>query len=144
MFEWVSLWWTNKSLSGPARNAPNDGKNIKELIEQKPDTVLLVSQSEINNIRNKLKKTVQNEPYKTETPKLFLDLNKVFQQGNDKYFENIRKKREEKKPKINIDLEKASDQLAEESKKIASELNKVLDEIKVGTIQIDNQEFEKL
>lgn len=146
MLSWVSSWWINRSLSGPARNAPNDGKNIKEIMEQKPANVLLVSPNEINNIRNKLKKTVQNEPYRSETPKLLLDLNNVFNQGNDKYFETVRKRREENlnKPKIDINIENELDKLMEESEKIAVELNKVLNEITVGPICIGDQEFEKL
>jgi len=146
MFNWVSSWWTNKSISGPARNAPNDGKNIKELIDQKPTNVVLVSPNEINNVRIKLKKTIPNTPFRSETPKLFVDLENVFSQGNDKYFQNIRKHREENKykEKIDIDIEKALDQLKEESEKMVIELNKVLNEVMVGTINIDNQEFEKL
>lgn len=97
MLSWVSSWWTNKSLSGPARNAPNDGKNIKELLQQKPVSIPLLSQQEISNARNNLKKITPNKPYESEPGQLKIALTQVFAQGNETYFNNFRKRREQSK-----------------------------------------------
>jgi hypothetical protein len=61
MFSWISSWWSTSAISGPARNAPNEGKNIKEIISQKPAEVSILTQEEIIAVKNNLRKTVTRE-----------------------------------------------------------------------------------
>ena len=55
MFSWVTSWWKLGSrpiqghIAGPARNAPNDGHNIKEFIEEQKDQAKLASLMEITS-----------------------------------------------------------------------------------------------
>lgn len=57
MFSWITSWWSSSAISGPARNAPNEGKNIKEIIDQKPAEVSILTQEEIIAVKNNLRKT---------------------------------------------------------------------------------------
>jgi|SRR6516162_5034219 hypothetical protein len=51
-------WFTNYFYtwySGPARNAPNDGINIKKFIESKPADIKLIAVHDLTDVKNKLK-----------------------------------------------------------------------------------------
>lgn len=93
MFSWVTSFWSKTHVSGPARNAPNNGENIKTIIDNKPPTVVSVTQKEIENTIKNLRKTVINEPYKSAPSSLELELASVFELGNSNYFELMRIKR---------------------------------------------------
>jgi hypothetical protein len=98
MFGWVTSWWSTGSFTGPARNAPNDGKNIKAIFDQRPKQVMVVTEEEIGTIRKGLKKTQINAmPPKSQKPPIMAELDNVFGQGNMSYFEMLRKRRESAK-----------------------------------------------
>ena len=101
MISWVTSWWTSGAFSGPARNAPNEGKNIKAFFDQRPRQVIVVTDVEIQNIRKCLKKAQTNtSPPKSHKPPIMKELDTVFEQGQVGYFETVRKRREEAKMKV--------------------------------------------
>lgn len=74
MFSWVTSWWKSKStpiqgtILGPARNAPNDGINIKEFIEEQSKQVIsseiisttsVITNDELKSVKKSLS---QNAP----------------------------------------------------------------------------------
>ena len=74
MFSWVTSWWKSKStpiqgtILGPARNAPNDGINIKEFIEEQSkqansseiaSTASVINNDELKSVKKSLS---QNTP----------------------------------------------------------------------------------
>lgn len=74
MFSWVTSWWKSKStpiqgtILGPARNAPNDGINIKEFIEEQSkqanSSEIISTTSAITNdeLKSAKKSLSQNAP----------------------------------------------------------------------------------
>lgn len=94
MLSWIASWWSTKSFTGPARNAPNNGQNIKELFEQKPASVIVLTDKEIQSVRSTLKKTeINSDPPSIVIPPIMMSLNNVFQQGNENYFESVKQRR---------------------------------------------------
>lgn len=94
MFNWITSWWTNGLLSGPARNAPNDGVGIKELIAQKPPQVVSVTDSDLKQAIDNLKKAEINLiSFVSDKPPVLLELHKVFGTGNKDFFSVIKQKR---------------------------------------------------
>jgi len=94
MLSWVSSWWVQPSSAvvGPARNAPNGGIDIRKFFEQKATQVMLVSEDEIVAQRNALRKTIINErPPLSQRPRLFEELDQIFQMGYKAHFEARRK-----------------------------------------------------
>jgi hypothetical protein len=83
-------------FSGPARNAPNDGLNIKLQFEQLPQ-MIIVSDGDLKKAINNLRKTKVNANPATfnEVP-IHSELKSVFTKGTNDYFESIRKRRESK------------------------------------------------
>jgi len=59
MLSWITNYFYTW-YAGPARNAPNDGINIKKLIESKPDLKLLAV-DELTKTKNNLKKVEQTK-----------------------------------------------------------------------------------
>jgi hypothetical protein len=143
MFDWIRIWWygTNNSLSHAARNAPNEGVGIKELIDNKPADVKIITagelinkKNELKNLeepkymilsneeilmqRNRLKKISSSEPVKLNTkPRTLMnEINEIMQTGNKTYFENLRKRREEKRDIIVNILEVKMGGFIEETK----------------------------
>ena len=81
-------------LTGPARNAPNEGQHIKQLFDHKPSSVTLLTTNDILRARSALKKTnINSNPIAIEIPPLIGSLHAVFQQGNNDYFESVRRRR---------------------------------------------------
>jgi hypothetical protein len=64
MISWITSFIYNTIYSGPARNAPNDGINIKKYIDEKPPEVKLISGDDLIQIKQQLKK-VEEQPIKT-------------------------------------------------------------------------------
>lgn len=91
MFNFINDWWTGSNFTGPARNAPNNGKNIKELFEHRPAQVIIVTNDQVVNIRNNLRKTIVNDKQEFIGTPIMVELNSVFQQGNSSYFEKCNK-----------------------------------------------------
>ena len=66
-------------LTGPARNAPNDGQHIKQLFDHKPSSVTLLTTNDILKARSALKKTsINSNPIEIKIPPLIGSLHAVF------------------------------------------------------------------
>ena len=65
MISWISDWIYTIIYSGPARNAPNDGKNIKQILEQKPPDINAITANDLLYLKEKLKK-VEEVPKKED------------------------------------------------------------------------------
>lgn len=117
MLDWVTSWWSTDTFTGPARNAPNDGKEIKTLLDQCPEQVLMVTETEIHEVRKNLRKTqINSMPRILHEPPIIVELNSVFRQGNANYFEMIRKCR--RNNKINTDTIEEFQKLSDDSENI--------------------------
>ena len=94
MLDWISTLWNNTIYGGPTRNAPNGGNNIKQLIDNKPATVILLLETDIINRKEKLKPIVVNcdRPIIKKMP-LMIDFDNVFDQGYNQYLQEVCKKR---------------------------------------------------
>ena len=93
MLGWVGSWWSVGSFTGPARNAPNDGINIKKLFDQRPKQVITLSEAEVKQELKKLRPTKINAvPPLTHKPPIMQEFEDVFANGYKNYFE-ARKKR---------------------------------------------------
>lgn len=90
MFSWVTNWWSSESFTGPARNAPNQGINIKYLFDQRPKQVIVVTDDQIKSIMAGLKKIEPNStpPESQDTP-IMKELDDVFKRGNKNFFESL-------------------------------------------------------
>lgn len=98
MFNWFASFFDNNLLYGPGRNAPG---NIRQLLEQKPVQVILVSKQEIDNQRKQLKPTIINEhPPLSNKPAIMCELDNVFENGYSNYFEKLRQRKEKKEEKV--------------------------------------------
>lgn len=93
MLGWISSWWSI-DVSGPARNAPNGGKGIKQLFEQRPQQVMIVGEDVIQETLRGLRKTIINErPPLSQKPAIMQELDSVFSQGARNFFEARRLQR---------------------------------------------------
>jgi hypothetical protein len=87
MLNWIYDWFSG-SLFYPARNAPNDGHDIKKFIENKPQEVHLISSDDITKIKNSLHKTdVPERPTSFPGSPLMMEFDSVFQMGYKNFFE---------------------------------------------------------
>lgn len=127
MFDWIRDWWygDNKtvSLSHAARNAPNEGIGIKELIANKPAEIRIITASELATAksqlkepahiilsheeilmqRNRLRKTVSEPVISSSGPRtLMTEINEIMQTGNRTYFDNLRKRKEKRDIVVSI------------------------------------------
>lgn len=92
MFYWIVDWFYG-SYSGPARNAPNSGHDIKKFIENKPPEVTLISPEDINNVIQKLNKVPEIEKSSFSATPLMTEFNNVFSMGYKQYFEEKKLKK---------------------------------------------------
>lgn len=70
--------------NAPARNAPNNGKNIRNLIEHKPVHITLISEAEIKKALSNLKQPViVTHPPLPQRPTLLSELNELFLNTKD-------------------------------------------------------------
>lgn len=91
MLAWVSSLWLSEGFSGAARNAPNNGINIKTLFDQRPKQVMTVSEEEVRETLKSLKKTVINAvPPLSQKPPIMAEFDEVFTMGHKEYFERKR------------------------------------------------------
>ena len=85
---WVSSWWSVGSFTGPARNAPNNGIDIKKLFDQRPKQVILLSADEVKQELKKLRPTKINAiPPISNRPPIMQEFDNVFNQGYKQFFE---------------------------------------------------------
>lgn len=97
MLSWFTSFWTDELSSGPARNAPNNGFNIKEIFDQRPKQVITLSAEEVQEKLRSLKPTVINaNPPVSNKPPLMKEFDDVFTSGYKEFLEAQRKKRSEK------------------------------------------------
>lgn len=91
--------WSNTFFAGPARNAPDNGINVKELLKSAPPTCGLVSAEQVQEIKSALKPITPNKPYVSPKPPLIADFDRVFSMGIDRYFDEL-KRRQNNPPTI--------------------------------------------
>ena len=87
MYAWLQSWFYAPVLSGPARNAPCAGIDIKKFIEEKAPEVNIITQNDIVEAKRNL---VHVEPKNTFTPytsPLIAEFNTVFEMGYKNFFE---------------------------------------------------------
>lgn len=89
------------NFTGPARNAPNEGINIKTVLQQQLSQVIVVSGDDLSKVINRLRKTKinANPPPSHEVP-IHQELKNIFEGGKSLYFESIRKKRDTPKSEM--------------------------------------------
>lgn len=90
MLAWITNWWSSNNFSGPARNAPNDGKKIKSLFDQRPKQVIIITSDEIKTAISKLKKVDKINTQKSTNNPMFEELYSVFQKGIKNYFNDLK------------------------------------------------------
>ena len=94
MLGWVSSWWSVGSFPGPARNAPNNGIDIKKLFDQRPTQVISLSEADVKQELKKLRPTITNAvPPISNKPPLMQEFDDVFNKGYKDYFEVRKRKR---------------------------------------------------
>lgn len=104
MLGWITSWWGSDLASGPARNAPNNGKNIKQLFEQRPQQVIIVTADVITQTLNGLRKTVINEiPPISQKPAIMQEFDNIFSQGVQAYL-RIKRQQRPSSPSISVSL----------------------------------------
>ena len=94
MISWFTDWIYSVVYSGPARNAPNDGINIKKYIEEKPPNIKTITPDELTSIIVKLHKIEPNshKPTPYISP-IMNEFQTVFNIGCLNYLEQKRKSR---------------------------------------------------
>lgn len=128
MFSWVTSWWRTNSEQGaviaPARNAPNDGRDIKTFLNNEiarrhaqeststsapksvedskpPANIIIVTCNDIQQIRQRLRKIPDDyERAKPQVPPLFGEINDIFSEGREAAFRKLREKREARKKRL--------------------------------------------
>jgi hypothetical protein len=92
MLTWVASFFTG-AFAGPARNAPNGGKNIKALIKENPPA-LTPSDKDIQHVKSVLKPTVVNaeRPVVRKMP-LLEEFDNVFDKGWKEFLTGARGRR---------------------------------------------------
>ena len=93
MFSWLNSFWVNQNFPGPARHAPNNGYNIRALLEQRPQCIVVVTEKEIKDTLSSLKKTKINAipPLSNKNP-LMKEFDGVCEIGFKEYFERRKQK----------------------------------------------------
>lgn len=92
MLSWLSSWFYSPVLSGPARNAPCAGIDIKKFIETKAPEMTFISQSDIVNAKKSLVHVEQHATPTVYTSPLMAEFNNVFEMGYKNYFEKKKSK----------------------------------------------------
>ena len=91
MISWISEW-LYAIYSGPARDAPNNGVNIKKYIEDKPPDIKTITCDDVKEAIDKLKPvTIKDKPLIYTSP-LMAEFNTVFDMGYKNYFQKKKSK----------------------------------------------------
>ncbi len=90
MISWITDWLYTV-YSGPARNAPNNGVNIKKYIDEKPPDVKTITSEDVKEALNNLKPISATEKPMIYTSPLMNEFNTVFTMGYKNYFEQKKK-----------------------------------------------------
>ncbi len=96
MFSWITEWfytvYSSPTITGPARNAPNNGLDIKKYIEEKPPDVKMITSDDVKGQLGKLKPVVPIEKANVYTSPLITEFNQVFDLGYKTYFQKKKSK----------------------------------------------------
>lgn len=96
MFSWITEWfytvYSSPTITGPARNAPNNGLDIKKYIEEKPPDIKMITSDDVKEQLEKLKPVVHNEKASVYTSPLITEFNEVFNVGYKEYFQKKKSK----------------------------------------------------
>jgi hypothetical protein len=97
MLGWATSWWSSENFTGPARNAPNSGINIRQLFDQKPTQVMILSQEQVIEVISGLRPTKINAmPPLSDKPPIMKDFDNVFECGYKNYFQQLKEQRKSK------------------------------------------------
>ena len=93
MFSWITEWFYTYStpVTGPARNAPNNGVDIKKYIDEKPVDVIIITCADVKEAKENLKPVVNVEKPTNYTSPLIAEFNQVFEMGYKNYFDQKKK-----------------------------------------------------
>jgi hypothetical protein len=93
MLNWIYNWFST-TYHYPARNAPNNGIDVKKFIENKPSEVKLISLEDINNIKNNLHKIeIPERPSDFPGSPLMTEFHNVFNMGYKNFLEQRKSSR---------------------------------------------------
>lgn len=92
MIAWLSSWFYSPVISGPARNAPCAGIDIKKFIEAKAPEMTFITESDIVNAKKSLVHVEQKQTSVTYTSPLMAEFNSVFEMGYKNYLERKKSK----------------------------------------------------
>ena len=92
MFSWLSTFLPSSDIIyGPGRNAPDGGKNIRQVLDQRATQVMSVPPEVIIEIKSTLRKTIINSrPPLSTKPPIMKEFDDVFTLGHKNYFEKLR------------------------------------------------------
>lgn len=149
MFAWITSWWRSEQgpVIAPARNAPNDGRDIKTFLTEEiarrqarnntstettssnnnnsKSTIIIVTTSDIQLIRQRLRKVPDTyERAKPHVPPLHREMNDIFSDGREAAFRKLREKRDARKrltdqSNVNVTEEHPNKDIAQEVKEFA-------------------------
>lgn len=90
MLNWLLSWFVtiDQKSSGPARNCPHE--NVKAFVENKPADMIIISELEVREARNKLHKVGCVEKSDYYTSPLMKELNNVFKMNYKTFLEHKR------------------------------------------------------
>lgn len=93
MLSWITSWWST-SFSGPARNAPDGGKNIKVVLAQKPIHIKTITSDQLLERISVLKPTIinSNPPISNKSP-MMKEIDLVNAEGYKIFFIKLREKK---------------------------------------------------
>lgn len=88
-------WFYSNYIYGPARNAPNNGVEIKKFVDSKPTEVKTITEQDLTTAISKLNKIeVNSNKSPVYTSPLLKEFDEVFNMGYKNYFEQLKLKRQ--------------------------------------------------
>ncbi len=86
-------WFYSTYWYTPARNAPNNGIDIKKFIESKPAEVKTITQNDLNVAIANLHKVDKHDKPTFYSSPLLKEFDEVFEIGYKNYFEQLKLKK---------------------------------------------------
>lgn len=87
-------WFYTTYIYAAARNAPNNGVDIKKFIESKPVEIKTISQNDLTSAIAKLKSPLPAEKPTVYSSPLIKEFGEVFEMGYKNYFEQLKLKKQ--------------------------------------------------
>lgn len=97
MYAWITSFWKSYDpISGPARNAPNNGVHIKQIMEQKPKEIEAssnITETQLQLKISKLKKIPPPTNKKCYKSPIMTEFDNIFSMGTKAYLDKIKNNR---------------------------------------------------